>query len=200
WIERTATDRFFGSILDNLLIGCGQMVSLVRFRQPLNTVRKIVLVVPRNAQLETGFNRWIKKVRNLSRQSGADLIVYCHGDLRHRLREAFVGKKPSVPASFRELENLQDILLVSKDLREDDMLVIVCARRSTISYHSDMDMLPAKVNKHFPDNNVIIIFPEQSISLSHPSFESEGFEISPIQENIERISKLGRSMRKMFKS
>lgn len=200
WIERSATDRFFGSILDNLLNNCGQMVSVVRFRQPLNTLRRMVLVVPRNAQLEPGFHRWIKKIKNLSRESGVDVIVYCHGDLIRMLQNLLVDKKPSVSAVFKNLDDLQDILVVSKDLREDDMLVVVCARRGTISYQSEMDAIPHKVNKHFPDNNLIIIFPEQNTGPNAPRFESEGFEVSPIQENIERISKLGRSMRKMFKS
>src|SRR5690606_10840184 len=200
WIERSATDRFFGSILDNLLNNCGQMVSVVRFRQPLNTLRRMVLVVPRNAQLEPGFHRWIKKIKNLSRESGVDVIVYCHGDLIRMLQNLLVDKKPSVSAVFKNLDDPQDILVVSKDLREDDMLVVVCARRGTISYQSEMDAIHHKGNKHFPDNNLIIIIPEQNTGPNAPRFESEGFEVSPIQENIERISKLGRSMRKMFKS
>lgn len=200
WVERSATDRFFGSILDNLVSSCGQMVSVVRFGQPLNTLKRMILVVPRNAQLEAGFNRWIKKIKNLSRQSGVDIIVYCHSDLHNLLKTILVDKKPSVSASFKTLNDLQDILVVSKDLKDDDMLVVVCARRGTISYQSDMDLIPSKVNRHFPENNVIIIFPEQNSNSNSPRFESEGFEISPIQENIDRISKLGRSMRKMFKS
>src|SRR3546814_7554113 len=101
WGERSATDRFFGSILDNLMNGTGQMISVVSFQQPLNTLRRMVLVVPRNAQLEVGFNRWIKKIKTLSKQSGADLIVYCYGDLQNLLKDMLVAKKPSVDATLK---------------------------------------------------------------------------------------------------
>lgn len=200
WVERSATDRFFGSILDNLLAACTQMVSVVRFRQPLNTLRRMVLVVPRNAQLEAGFERWVRKMKNLARQSGVDLIIYCHGDLQPLLSKMLIESKPSVNAVFKTLNDLQDLLVVSKDLKEDDMLVVVCARRGAISYQSEMDHIPARVNRHFPENNLIVIFPEQNTNSNPPHFESQGLELSPIQENLERISKLGRSMRKMFKS
>lgn len=200
WVERSVADRFFGSILDNLIQGTGRMISVVRFAQPMNTVKKILVVVPRNAQLETGFHRWTTKVKNLVRQSGAGLLVYCHADLTDRLKDLFTNQDPTVTASFKELNDWSDFLVVSNDMEKDIMLMAICARPGTVSYNAYMDHIPARVRKRFPDNNLVIVFPEQDITLRHPHFESEGFEMSSIQENLQRISKLGRSVKKIFKS
>ena len=44
------------------------------------------------------------------------------------------------------------------------MLIFVCARRGTISYHAYLDRLPDQVERYFSSRNVLFVYPQQPYS------------------------------------
>ena len=64
-------------------------------------------------------------------------------------------------------------------VNEDHLLVIVTARKSTISYKNAMERLPDEVSKHFKSKTIMIIFPDQygdrmdSITFTQPQHTEE---------------------------
>ena len=48
-----------------------------------------------------------------------------------------------------------------RSVNDDDMLVVVTARKGTISYKTAMDWLPEELAPHLRNHNTMIIFPDQ---------------------------------------
>ena len=77
----------------------------------------------------------------------------------------------------------------------DHLLVVISARRGSISYDSSFEKLPSQLGRYFTNNSLIVLYPDQlgdpqdALSFSNPqgSNESQHFE------------KVGRWVYKWFK-
>jgi hypothetical protein len=53
------------------------------------------------------------------------------------------------------------MLSLSNIVNEDDLFVVVSARRASVSFNTDYEKLPAFLSQYFSDNNLIVLYPEQ---------------------------------------
>ncbi|MGZ8540299.1 MAG: cation:proton antiporter [Chitinophagaceae bacterium] len=205
WDEKTGstTDFFvnslFGTTTQNILDAVWETVYLCRFQHPVNTARKIVLVVTPNAQYEIGFKNWVKKMGSLSKQAGARLLVCSSDETRKAFQTELKKTRRNIEATYTHFENVEDFLVLSREITRDDLIVIVTARKGTLSYHSYMDTIPGKLLKHFGDNNFILLYPGQTeVEFLESGVQSEDLSLSPIQEQIDNLNKLGKAVKKIF--
>ncbi|SEW33600.1 cation:proton antiporter [Chitinophaga arvensicola] len=205
WTDKTSTtDRWLGSIfgttLDNVLQRVWETVYVCNFHSPLNTTKKMVLVMPPNAEYELGFLHYMQKMFMLAKQAGARLLVFCN-EKTQTITAGFAEQtKMSVDLSFRQFDTIEDFLVLSREITRDDLVVVVTARKSTLSYHAYMDGIPAKLERHFKDNNVILLYPEQrEFESLEAGLQSEDLTLAPIQEQIANLNKLGKAVKRIFK-
>ena len=59
------------------------------------------------------------------------------------------------------MEEWDDFILLANKIKDDDLFVVVSARRTSVSFTSDMDTLPEFLRKYFSSNNLLVIYPEQ---------------------------------------
>ncbi|RFS24819.1 cation:proton antiporter [Chitinophaga silvatica] len=206
WTDKTSTtDRWlgniFGTTLDNVLQRVWETVYVCNFHTPLNTTKKMALVLPPNTAYELGFLHYIQKVFILSKQAGARLVLYCDSKTQ-AIVQAYVDQtKKSADLSFKQISGFDDFLVTaSKEISSDDLVVVVTARKSTLSYNANMDSVPAKLQKHFKDNNVILLYPEQrEFNSLEAGLQPEDLTLAPIQEQIANLNKLGKAVKRIFK-
>lgn len=154
-------DSFFGDKLMQLLRSTNKMVVISRCFIPVNTVARIVVTVPDKAQFETGFVSWVASVCNLAVQIGCRLIFCCSGATKRSIAGVIMRGRYSVRSEYRMMEGWDDFVLLSNRVREDDLFIVVNARRASLSHSSDLDALPDFLQKYFSRNNLIVIYPEQ---------------------------------------
>ena len=157
-----------------------------------------LLVLSPNAEHELGFKHWLMKVVLLSKQVTARLHVYCTKTGEEAIRSGLKELKSVVEVSFYELD--MDYFQPHRKLvGEDDLVVLVSARKGTLSYDSFVDTIPAKLIRHFPRHNFLILYPEQKeVQFLESGVQTEDLALSPIQEQIDNISKLGKAVKKIF--
>lgn len=66
-----------------------------------------------------------------------------------------------IRSEYRLVEAWDDFVLLANKIQDDDLFVVVSARRASVSFTSDMDALPEFLRKYFSHNNLIVIYPEQ---------------------------------------
>lgn len=80
----------------------------------------------------------------------------------------------------------------------DDLLIYVAARRTSVSYDICMENIQEKLEKNFPDNSKIIIYPR-----THhiDSKFSEYGDINPesLNQGLERVQKIGKDLGNLLK-
>lgn len=154
-------DSFFGPKIEQLMKSTNRMVVISRCFIPVNTVTRIVVSVPPKAEFETGFRRWVMSIGNLTRQIGCRVIFCCHPDTMPLIRGVLRRGRYDIRYEFREVEQWDDFLLLANRILDDDLFVVVCARRASVSFTSDMDAMPGFLQKYFSRNNLIMVYPEQ---------------------------------------
>lgn len=154
-------DSFFGPKIEHLLKTTNKMLMISRCFVPLNTITRIVVSVPPKAQYETGFRRWVIKVGNLAREIGCRLIFCCHPETRPLIRGVLHSERLQIRNEYRDVEEWDDFVLLANRIYDDDLLVVVNARRTSVSFTADMDSIPGFLQRYFSRNNLIVLYPEQ---------------------------------------
>lgn len=159
--KATVIDSFFGTKVEQLLNTTNRMVVITRCFIPLNTVTRIVVQVPPNAEYETGFARWVNALGNLARQIGCRIIFACNSHTRRSIHGVLTRDRFDLRAEYREVESEDDFVMLANRILDDDLFVIINARRASVSFNSSMDELPMFLQKYFSRNNLVVIYPEQ---------------------------------------
>ena len=205
WDDRSGSttdfifNRLFGTATNNILDSIWETVYICKLQQPLNTTQKIVLVLTRNAEYEIGFGHWVKKLSRLARQVNSKILVCSTPETYTSFQQEIKNTRSFVDTSFRPFEEVEDFLVLSREIKKDDLIIMVNARKGTISYHSYMDSIPAKLIRHFEFNSFLVVYPEQKQSDTESGMQSQDLALAPIQEQIDNLNKIGKAVKKIFK-
>lgn len=194
-------NSLFGTTTQNVLDSVWETVFVCRISAPLNTASKIVLVLTKNAEYEIGFSHWVKRVVALSKQAGARIQVYATSATRKAFAAEIVKSRSTPDVLYRVFENVEDFLVLARDIHQHDLIIAVSARKGTVSYHSYLDNMPAKLLKHFEKNNFILLYPEQrQAAYLETGVQPEDLVLTPIQEQIDNLNRLSRAVKKIFRN
>lgn len=158
------SDSFFGQMVEKVLKDCNQMTMIVKSVQPLNTVNRLVVVVPAKAQFEIGFVKWYDRVKNICKQIGANATFYAPSDTLEQIKVLASRNKFGVATTYEIFDDWDDFLVLTRDLKKDDLLVIVTSRKDALSYNSSFEKLPVQLSKYFESYSFIVLYPEQYAS------------------------------------
>lgn len=153
------SDSFLGKLTEGILSKSNITAFIYQNHQPLNTVSRYLIVVPSNAEKEMGFVFWLLRVWNIGRNTGCKLVFFGSGETLKYIEQ--VQKKYSIKTGFVEFSDWEDFLIISRDLKEDDALMVVLSRKNGVSFDPVMDKIPKYLNKYFSKNNYILIYPMQ---------------------------------------
>lgn len=155
-------DSFFGSKIEQLLGRTHKMVLISRCFIPVSTITRIVVYVPDKAQYESGFSAWIMGLGNLTRQLGCRIIFMCNPEVQNYIRGVIHQERYDIRHEYRHMEDWDDFVLLANRILDDDLFVVVSARKSSLSFDAAMEELPTFLQKYFSRNNLVVIYPEQS--------------------------------------
>ncbi|MBP5658662.1 MAG: cation:proton antiporter [Paludibacteraceae bacterium] len=139
----------------------GKSVVIYHEHQPLNTINRLLVAVPRYAEKERDFISCFGQIRRLSSQIGAKVVFYCNNDTKRPIQALCARKGKYLHASYRELSDWEDVLQIAKQIREDDMLVMVQSRHATPSYNPLFSQVPRMLKEFFGEYSTLLLYPEQ---------------------------------------
>lgn len=154
-------DTFLGSITEQLIHASNQMIIMSRCFVPLNTLRRVVVVVPPKAEFETGFSLWVQRISTLAEHIGARILFMAHPDTIKYLHQIVEGNY-HLEANYRPTSDWDDFIASSTEIDDDDdLLVVVSARQGSLSYNSDIESMPLFISRYFSRHNLLIVYPRQ---------------------------------------
>lgn len=186
--------NFLGNLTEGILTRCNATTLIYKPSQPLSTINRHLVFVPDRAEKEIGFPFWLIKVWNISRNTGSKIIFYSSKQTLDYIKE--VNLKHPIDCEFIEFDEWSDFLIISRDVKSDDNLIIVMSRKDRPSYHSNMSKIPTYLNKYFSNTNFILIYPIQMGVLSD---SNENLKNPSVLESIEKLDDLSKTIGKLFK-
>jgi Kef-type K+ transport system membrane component KefB len=188
-------DTLFGSIIDQLLNLTRQMVILSKNNQPLNTVKKIIIIVPHKAEYERGFVRWFFRLKNLTNQLGADIELYSAISTLNKIMNYVKNQNIKMNISFFEIQDWSQIKNYLSSVSSDDLFIIVSSRKYTISYSPEIEHFIDNIQSIYKQNSYIIIYPEQGENNTETDLQL--FEQSSLTGLIDRIQTINAAGKKL---
>jgi Kef-type K+ transport system membrane component KefB len=193
-LSKNISESFLGKLTDDILSKCNITTFVYKPYQPISTIRKHIIIVPPNAEKEIGFPFWLSKIWNIPKNTSSKLVFYADEATIKIIRE--IKSKHPIEADFQIFKDWNEFLIISRDIKNDDNLIVVLSRIHKPSYHEIMANIPQYLNKFFQTNSYILIYPMQfgvtdygTIDLNNPS----------LLEPIERLDEIGKNITKLFK-
>jgi hypothetical protein len=160
-VHTEVNPKFWGDFIQSLYNGLNRQIVLTRFVQPLNTLRRIQVVVPSRAEFEPGFYRWLERLGRMA--TNLDCRIQFHGrnESLDLIRTYLANHFGNVRAEYTYMAHWNELPKLAETIHDDHMFVVITARKGTISYKNALERLPNELMQHFSGKNLMIIFPDQ---------------------------------------
>jgi Kef-type K+ transport system membrane component KefB len=161
WDGRTSHQRVFGSVLDQLLDQSQQQVVVAKLGHPVSTTRRIVAVPATGSDHHAGFAEAVGTLKRLANGLGASLHVLVVGQDDAGYLRAFKQVKPEAPVKTERVAGWASALgTLRQMLKAEDLVVVVSARRGTVSWDPYLHRLPARLAKLVPES-FLLLYPSE---------------------------------------
>jgi Kef-type K+ transport system membrane component KefB/nucleotide-binding universal stress UspA family protein len=158
--SQTIVDKFLGEKIESIINYTDKTLFVCSIKEQLIYYNKIVLALPPMAERENGFKQCMNKLFFLAKNLNLRISCFCNQATYDEIInfDNYLGF--NIKLSHTEFTDWEDFLIVARDVKEIDLLVVMSARKGSVSYSTLLDNVPTKMEKHFPTNK-ILMYPQQ---------------------------------------
>jgi hypothetical protein len=156
-LEKLIGEKIYSIVnnVDKNLFICHQEKLLV-------TQKRIIILAPPLSEKEVGFEIWLKKLMKLSNELSIPIVLFGINNTYEVVKSRIKQYRWNGILTFISFNDWDDFQALSKDVTDEDLLVLISARKNSISYQKYLDHIPSKLEKYFHSNNKIVVFPQQN--------------------------------------
>jgi Kef-type K+ transport system membrane component KefB/mannitol/fructose-specific phosphotransferase system IIA component (Ntr-type)/nucleotide-binding universal stress UspA family protein len=160
--RRTTRHLIFGTVLDQLLEQSRQHVIVAKLGHPLNTTQRLLLLIPAGSDRIPGFFEAVRAIKLMANRLGAGIEGYVVAGPAHVYEAHFASAKPDAPVRLKRLLGWTAIReRLRTEVRADDLVVLLSARRGAISWHPALARLPAILADLAPES-FLVLYPSEA--------------------------------------
>ena len=182
--------------VSNMVEHTSKSVIVYHESQPINTINRLVVAVPRYAEKERDFITCFGLVRRLAGELGAKVIFYAHPDTQVALQAMCRRPGKYLRAAFRTMDGWEEIGVLSQTIKDNDMLILLSSRKSTASYNPLFEEIPTMLSEYFTDYNSMVVYPEQLTGM--PDMDTLLTEIPPASKTWSMIGRVKQFVKKLI--
>ena len=190
--------RIVGDDRAHLMDVCDKTIFFCQLDHPSVSYERILVVCPKFAELETSFSLWVERILRLAKQLNLKIELYATHATYEKWLKVGEANRILVTTKLIEIEEVDDFYLLHSSRSEEDIIIFCSARPGAVSYQQGLDSFPAKLEKGYPDNDLIIIYPSQH-SLDNIYGSYDDFDAVAITKGVEAIQKIGKEVGSIFK-
>ncbi len=191
---------FFGPTTERILKRTLETIYIYKSVQPFNTLKRMLVVVPPKAEFEPGFKHWLGKLTGIAKTAGLPIIFYGHPITLKELENQHHRSGRPVKAIFNPFSNWDDFLILGREVKQNDLFVIISSRKGHVSYTSQLEKLPYFLTNYFNSTSFIILYPKQldiGFSLEHIE-QADSTLLETISEKMSVVNKAGNYLKRLL--
>lgn len=187
--EKGFSPSFVYNLYNGYLQNDNVNVLVYHAAQPISTIKKYAVMIPDNSDKEAGFFHALLRIWNIARNSGATMTFYAPENIIEILQK--IIRKANIEAEFIIMNTWRDGEKTAAQLKEDEALIVMMAKRGMRSYVPQMRIMPELLNKNLKENNYLLIYPFSDYDKNNPERRSVG--------NHNDFIEIGNVIQKIFK-
>ena len=199
--QSTDQKDFLGDTTERILKRTTENIYIYKSIQPINTLKKMVVAVTPKAEMEPGFSHWFTKLATIAKEAGISIMFYAAAETISQIEELNKLSTNPIKLEFTEFTKWEDFLILSSELKQNDLLVIIASRKGHISYNQYLDKLPYYLTNYFKNNSYILLYPKQlEIGVHMDDIQHiDSSLLESISEKVNLIGKTGTFIKKVLK-
>ncbi|HBS86651.1 MAG: sodium:proton antiporter [Bacteroidetes bacterium GWF2_38_335] len=191
-------EKLIGEKVDNIINGTDKTIFICSFEKPIISIKKIVVIIPPYGEKENGFDIWFNKIIDFGQELSKTIYFHCNALTEETIKNKNKVNKNTTSVNFVHFNEWDDFFIISRHIRPDDLIILSSARKGAASYISILENLPSKIEKYFPDNSRIAIYPQQHTS-HHIREQYENISSESFSKGIQTVQKFGKGISNIFK-
>lgn len=162
WHARGSKQEKIATVINRVIEETSETVLITKLAHPLETTKRVVLLIPFGADHKPGFKDAIERIKILTSRIGAELHVIIIKGMVEHYEKHFKAIKPNPHTTYTRVEGWTDL----KDnhfqrLIADDLVVLLSARKGTIGWHPELERVPQKLARLLPES-FIVYYPTEN--------------------------------------
>lgn len=190
FMEKLVGERIY-SIINNV----DKNLFVCHLDKLLMSQKRIILLAPPLAEKENGFETWLQKIIKLSQELSVPVVLFGTESTSDAIRSKLKEMRWNASFTFNLFDEWEDFLVLGRQIKPDDLLILISARKNSVSYLDYLDHIPTKLEKYFKTNNKIIVFPKPFDRFYE---KSEDLSSGPLVKGIEAIESIGKGIGGIF--
>lgn len=154
----------FGTILEGVLRDCRQPVYVVNLNSAINNIKEIFILVPPIAEFEPSFTSWLMSITSLAKQTSSRVTFHTMPKSKESFENALLANNFKIKYDIVNSTDWYSTFDLFTTTNSETLIVIISARKGSISYSSRIELIPRIVSKKLRNKNLAIIYPEQQES------------------------------------
>jgi len=192
------TDLLFGNIIKYIVDNTNQAVWVCSISPHLHQRKKIVVICPRYADREYGFNLWLSRVFRLADSLKVSCDFLSSPQTFRHVNDYIQLNNIKVHTKHIEFTDWNEFLEISAFIKLTDLVIIALPRNGGVSYKLNQEGIPRLMAKNFENHDFILIYPNENEENPELMFTND-FEKSLIEEGLNQLSKKARSWTDVFR-
>lgn len=172
WNSKTrATDKLFGSLQTQILQNSDGQLMICNVQNQLEKIHQISVFLPNNIEKEAGFADLLQTILNIANKRKIPMHIHCAESICQLIAEK---SHPDFVSIIGSKSNVERMKLIFENLSEDNFVIVIGARKNSISWSKENDKIPKLLNNYSAKHDFALIYPRilpdsSSVNL----FESE---------------------------
>ena len=151
-------EKLLGDKVDLIIKNVDKNLFMCHVGHNLIDHQRIVVISPPLVEKEDGFALWVDKVSKLSAELTLPVLHLGHPDTQ----KIIAREKKSGNFTFEPFTDWGHPFSFSNIIKKNDMIILISAHQGYVSHIPVLDKLPTRLEKKYPDNSKIVIFPKRS--------------------------------------
>ncbi len=192
------TDLLFGNVIKYIVENTNQAVWVCSISPHLSQRKKIVVICPRYADREYGFNLWLNRVFRLASTLKISCEFLSTSQTFSHIKEYMHSAKITSSASHIEFTDWNNFMGIAPYIHPTDLVIITLPRNGGISYKINQEAIPRLMAKNFENYDFILIYPNEVVENPELMF-TDDFDKSLIEEGLNQLSKKAKTLTGAFR-
>jgi Kef-type K+ transport system membrane component KefB/mannitol/fructose-specific phosphotransferase system IIA component (Ntr-type) len=155
--KRSGRRGVFGTVLDQVLEETRQQVIVAKLGHPLNTTRRLVVLIPHGSNHLPGFGESVRTLKLMANRMGASIRGLSVEAPAAPFRQLFQTIRPDVPTTMERRASWREAVeALGRDLAPDDLVVVLSSRRGSVPWTPVLERLPGRLADLVPESFIMI--------------------------------------------
>ena len=157
-LKNQFSEMLFGNNVKYIVENTEQAVWVASIQSNLNRYKKIVVICPKFADREFGFQNWLSRIFRMGHSLELSCLFLSTSQTYDHITEFHHQQRSSVGITHQEFTEWDGFLGLGQQLTPSDLIIIPLPRSGGVSYKLSQESIPRLMAKHFENFSFILIY------------------------------------------